>query len=146
VSAGFPPLRNNDVSAGSGRGSCFLGSTDRDENDCAGLACFADDAARVAPENETIRTPAASAAASRSRWSHAKPRFTPKGRCVSCRVSSTTVAISAGDVHVIGSIPSPPAFDTAAAKVGVTAPPIGASTTGASIPRRSHSGVRTERV
>ena len=97
-------------------------------------------------KNETTRTPAASADASRSRWSHASPRLTPNGRSVSCRVSSTIVAISSGDVHVSGSIPSAPAFETAAASVGVTAPPIGARTTGASMPRRSHSGVRTDRV
>src|SRR4051794_802014 len=42
--------------------------------------------------------------------------------------------------------PSPPAFETAAASSGVTAPPMGASTIGTSIPTRSHSGVRTQRV
>src|SRR2546425_9546607 len=40
-------------------------------------------------------------------------------------------------------MPRPPAFETAAASAGVTAPPIGARTIGTSIPRSSVKAVRT---
>ena len=74
------------------------------------------------------------------------PRLTPNGRSVRRRVASITSAISPGDDQDRGNIPSPPAFETAAANSAVTAPPIGANTTGTSIPTRSHSRVRTNRT
>jgi SAM-dependent methyltransferase len=146
VAASFPPLRNHYVGTGGSGGPSLVGGTNRDEHDCPGVVRLADDIGCVTPEERDDLTPDARADASRSRWSQARPRLMPNGRSVRFRVSSTDVPISAGDVHVTGSIPSPPAFETAAAKAGVTAPPIGARTTGASMPTRSHSGVRTDRV
>jgi hypothetical protein len=146
VPAFFPSLRNDDVGTGGSGRSALVGGTHRREHNCPGIAGLANDSACINPKERDDAHPAVSTDASRSRWSHARPRLTPNGRSVRSRVSSTTGAISSGGVHVSGSIPSAPAFEAAAANVGVTAPPIGARTTGTSMPTRSHSGVRTDRV
>src|SRR3954470_14068718 len=70
-------------------------------------------------------------------------RFTPKGRSVSAWIAATLCCSSCVLDQLIGVTPSPPALETAATSSGVTAPPIGASTTGTSIRSRSVRAVRT---
>ena len=62
-----------------------------------------------------------------------------KGRSVSAVVSRTTSP--AGVDHVKPNVPSPPAFETAAASSATA--DIGACTIGCSIPSNSQTGVRT---
>src|SRR4029077_8568894 len=78
--------------------------------------------------------------ASCSCMSHSRMKLPPKGLEVRSRVSLITDPGSSGQVS--GNNPRPPAFDTAAAIRGPTAPPIGASTIGCSMPSRSQTGVR----
>src|SRR5580704_2759872 len=66
-------------------------------------------------------------------------KLPPKGRSVSATVSRT--GSPAGVDHVRASIPSAPAFETAAASPGTA--DIGAWTIGCSIPSVWHTGVRT---
>jgi hypothetical protein len=90
--------------------------------------------------------PASSAAVSRSRWSHSRIRLTPNGRSVKAVISATAPLISSGVLWLSGRVPRPPALETAAASTGVTAPPIGARTIGASMPSSSVRAVRTALV
>src|SRR3954447_26745361 len=70
-------------------------------------------------------------------------RFTPKGRSVRAWIAATLSCNSSVLDQLTGIMPSPPALETAATSSGVTAPPIGASTTGTSIRSRSVRAVRT---
>ena len=63
----------------------------------------------------------------------------PNGRAVSAAVSRTTAPMSADQVNV--TMPSAPAFETAAAAWGMST--MGAWTIGCSIPSISHTGVLT---
>ena len=81
-------------------------------------------------------------ASSRSSCGNSMFRLTAKGFAVSERVFCTArrrVSISA---RHSGNVPSAPALLTAAARRGATAPPIGASTMGMSIPSILHSRSR----
>jgi hypothetical protein len=64
---------------------------------------------------------------------HCKTRFTPKGKCVSLRVSRITCLTPSGLRRVTESIPSPPALETAAARAGHAPLPMGAWTMGSSM-------------
>jgi invasion protein IalB len=66
----------------------------------------------------------------------------PNGRLVSAAVARITLATSAAQLS--DTVPSAPAFDTAAASRGTAAGPTGAWTMGCSIPSSSHTGVRTK--
>ena len=56
--------------------------------------------------------------------------MTPNGRSVARRISRICERSAAGSVHDAPSEPIPPASDTAAARAGVAAGPIGACITG----------------
>src|SRR5271165_6606927 len=64
-------------------------------------------------------------------------KLPPKGRAVSAAVSRTTAPASSD--HVSVTMPSAPAFETAAASLGTAA--MGAWTIGRSIPSKLHTGV-----
>src|SRR5712692_5121103 len=66
---------------------------------------------------------------------------TPKGLSVSLRVRWIHSDSSSGPRAAAPRMPSPPAFDTAAANSGVDAPPMPASRIGYLMPNMSHSGV-----
>ena len=68
-----------------------------------------------------------------------RTRLPQNGRAVSAAVSRITAPTSSD--HVSVSMPSAPAFETAAASRGTAT--MGAMTIGCSIPSNSHTGVRT---
>src|SRR5580704_1256376 len=90
-------------------------------------------------KNDTIRRPASRAWSRRWCRSSVRTRLPQNGRSVSAAVSRTTAPTSSD--HVSVSMPSAPAFETAAASRGTAT--MGARTIGCSIPSISHTGVLT---
>src|SRR4051812_7335263 len=72
------------------------------------------------------RTPASRQIRSFSPGGKARTKLTPKGRWVEASVSASLRSNSSGLSQVTASMPSPPAAETAAARAGVAARPIGA--------------------
>src|ERR1700722_16392221 len=88
-------------------------------------------------KNDTIRKPASRAWSRRWCRSSVRTRLPQNGRAVSAAVSRTTAPTSSD--HVSVSMPSAPAFETAAASRGTAT--MGARTIGWSIPSSTHTGV-----
>jgi hypothetical protein len=65
----------------------------------------------------------------------------PNGHGVRRWTAPIRSLVPASSIQVTASMPSPPAFETAAASSAEAADPTGACTMGRSIPRRPHSGV-----
>src|SRR5215831_14252084 len=92
-------------------------------------------------KNDTTGTPSSRQTSRRLRMFQARTRLTPNGLSVSSRVRRRSGRISSGFRHVADSIPSAPAFDTAATSSGQVRLPIGAWTIGTSMPRSRVSAV-----
>src|SRR5215472_12191335 len=92
-------------------------------------------------KNDTTGTPSSRQTSRRLRMFQARTRLTPNGLSVSSRVRRRSGRISSVFRHVTDSMPSAPAFDTAATSSGEVKLPMGAWTIGTSMLRARVSAV-----